>query len=127
MSSSALVCRLPGCWPVSQAISRLRRLPFHEGGSPRRVRGARVLWQGRIGERNRARQLGEQLVLRAQLQMQIQQNDEADAGPYVENKIGTPANSDELRYQGGVRRKPDEVEPDEAHRTRQNRHDWRAA
>ena len=23
MRSSALVCRLPGCWPVSQAISRL--------------------------------------------------------------------------------------------------------
>src|SRR6266446_4553740 len=115
MRSSALVCRLPGCWPVSQAISRLRRLPFREGGNPRRVRGARVFWQGRIGERYRARQLGEQLVLRAQLQMQIQQYDKADTGPHIENEVGTPANSDKLRHARGMRRKPDEVETHEAH------------
>src|SRR5882762_541452 len=58
--------------------------------------------------------------------MQIQQNDEADAGPHVENKVGAPANSDELRHARGMRRKPDEVEADEAYRARQNRHDWRS-
>src|SRR5258705_13982217 len=98
MSSSALVCRLPACWPVSQPISRLRRLPFRDGRRPRWLCGVRVFWQGRVGERNRARQLGEQLVLRTQLQMQIQQDDKADAGPHVENKVRTPANTDELRH-----------------------------
>src|SRR5215475_9531922 len=115
MSSSALVCRLPGSWPVSQAILRLRRLPFRDSGNPRWLRGARLVWQGRVGECNRARQLGEQLVLRAQLQMQIQQYDKADAGPNVENEVGTAANSDELRHPRSMRRKPDEVEAHEAH------------
>src|SRR6267142_7048096 len=102
MSSSALVCRLPACWPVSQPISRLRRLPFRERGHPRWLCGARVFWQARVGERNRARQLGEELVLRAQLQMQIQQHDQADAGPHVENEVRTPANSHKLRHMRGM-------------------------
>src|SRR5262245_63454987 len=98
MKSSALVCRLPGCWRISPAISRLRHLRFRKGGLPRRIHGARVFWQGRIGERNRACQLREQLVLSAQLQMQIQQYDKTDAGPHVENEVGTTANADELRH-----------------------------
>src|SRR5262245_31278808 len=98
MSSSALVCRLPGSWPVSQAISRLRSLRFREGGSPLRARRAHIFWEGHVRERDRARQLGEQLVLGAQLQMQIQQYDKADAGPHVEDEVGTTPNSDELRH-----------------------------
>jgi hypothetical protein len=71
--------------------------------------------------------LGEQLVLGAQLQMQIQQNDKADAGPHVENEVGTTANSDKLRDTRGMRRKPDKVEAHEAHDARQNRHDRRSS
>src|SRR5205085_7132043 len=127
MRSSALVCRLPGCWPVSRAISRLRRLLFRDGGNPRPVRGARVFWQSRVRKRNRARQLGEQLVLRAQLQMQVQQDDKADAGPHVEDKVGPAANSDELRHTRGMRWKPNEVEAHKAHDARQDRHDWRSS
>src|SRR6478736_3460862 len=114
MRSSALVCRLPGSWPVSQPISRLRRLRFREGGHTLQARRARIFRQGRVGECNRARQLGEQLMLSAQLQMQIQQYDKADAGPHVENKIGATANSNELRHPRGMRRKPDEVKAHEA-------------
>jgi hypothetical protein len=62
-------------------------------------------------------------MLSAQLQMQIQQYDKADAGPHVENKIGATANSNELRHPRGMRRKPDEVKAHEARDTRQNRHD----
>src|SRR5690242_6721870 len=115
MSSGALVGRLPGSWLVSRPISRLRRLPFREGGHPRWGAGARIVWQGRVGERNRAGELGEQLVLRAQLQMQVQQDDEADADPHIEDKIRTPANSHKLRHTRGMRGNPDEVETDETH------------
>jgi hypothetical protein len=66
-------------------------------------------------------------VLGAQLQMQIQQYDKADAGPYVENKIGTAANSDKLCHPCGMRRKPNEVKAQEARDTRQNRHDRRSS
>src|SRR5262249_45616282 len=118
MSLSALVCRLPGPWRVSPRISRLRRLRFGEGGSSLRARSACIFWQGRVCERDRTRQLGEQLVLGAQLQMQIQQYDKADAGPHVENEVGTTANSDKLRHARGMRRKPDEVKAHEAHDAR---------
>jgi len=62
MSSSGWSAVCAACWPVSQPISRLRRLPFRDGRHPRWLCGARVFWQARVGERNRARQLGEQLV-----------------------------------------------------------------
>ena len=57
----------------------------------------------RVGDRDLPRQHGDQLGLGAQLQMQIQKNDQADADPDVEDKVDAAADPDQLRELRGAR------------------------
>src|SRR5262249_848176 len=64
----------------------------------------------RIGDGDLARQERDQLQLGAQLEMQVEQHDQADHHPHIEDEIDAAADADEFGEARRVRRKPHEVE-----------------
>jgi hypothetical protein len=62
-----------------------------------------------IGERNGAREPGDQFMLRPQLQMQIEQYNEADAHPHVEDEVDAAPDPSQFCDPRAVRGKPHEV------------------
>ena len=65
----------------------------------------------RIGDRDLPRQRRDQFRLGTQLQVQIEQDDEAEADPGVQDEVDAAADADQLGELRAVLGKPDEVEP----------------
>src|SRR5579872_4094791 len=66
-------------------------------------------WRTRVGQRDFPHQGRNQLRLRAQLEMEIEQQDEADHYPSINNEIDAAANANQSGEPSRMRRQPDKV------------------